>query len=102
MFKILLVPVTEEEASEQQKMPMPPWAGLCEGAITRNISGPHDMESIRESIVAAKAVLSINGLEHMNPGLVDRLIHAEGERQGMPVLSCEKSFHRLVNAEVIP
>ena len=50
----------------------------------------------------AKAVLSINGLEHMNPGLVDRLIHAEGERQGMPVLSCEKSFRRLANAEVIP
>jgi len=56
MFKILLVPVTEEEASEQQKMPMPPWAGLCEGAITRNISGPHDMDAIRESIAAAERV----------------------------------------------
>ena len=50
----------------------------------------------------AKAVLSVNGLEHMNPGFVDRLIHAEGERQGMPVLSCEKSFRRLANTEVIP
>jgi len=48
--------VTEEEASEQQKMPMPPWAGLCEGAITRNISGPHDMDAIRESITAAERV----------------------------------------------
>lgn len=30
---------------------MPSWAGLCSDAITKNIDGPHDMKSIRESIV---------------------------------------------------
>ena len=50
----------------------------------------------------AKSVLAIDGLEHMNPGFVDRLIHGESERQGMSVLSCEKSFRHLINAEVIP
>ena len=50
----------------------------------------------------AKSVLALDGLEHMNPGFVDRLIHGESERQGMPVLSCEKSFRHLINAEVIP
>ena len=50
----------------------------------------------------ARSVLSIDGLEQMNPGFVDRLIHGESEQKGMVVLSCEKSFRRLSNAEVIP
>ena len=50
----------------------------------------------------AKFILSLDGLEHMNPGFVDRLIHGESERQGMFVLSCEKSFRHFMNAEVIP
>lgn len=49
-----------------------------------------------------KTALAIEGLEKMNPGFVDRLIHGESERLGMPVLSCEKSFQRLLNSEVIP
>lgn len=41
---------TETESSEET---LPPWAGLCAQAITRNAEGPHDMESIRKSIVQA-------------------------------------------------
>ena len=29
----------------------------------------------------AKSVLAIDGLEHMNPGFVDRLIHGESEQR---------------------
>lgn len=50
----------------------------------------------------AKNVLSFEGLEHANPGFVDRLICAGQQRTGISVLSCEKSFRRLPNAEVIP
>ena len=50
----------------------------------------------------AKSVLALDGLERANPGFVDRLIHAEQQREGIPVLSCEKSFRRLPNTEVIP
>ena len=50
----------------------------------------------------AKNVLSLEGLEHANPGFVDRLICAGQQRNGISVLSCEKSFRRLPNAEVIP
>ena len=49
-----------------------------------------------------KRVLSIEGLEHANPGFVDRLIHGEGERCNMPVISCEKSFRRLPDTIIIP
>ncbi len=28
----------------------PAWAGLCEGNITKNADGPHDMKAVRESI----------------------------------------------------
>ncbi len=50
----------------------------------------------------AKAVLSIEGLDHAKPGFVDRLICAEQQRVGVSVLSCEKGFRRMPNAEVIP
>ncbi len=47
-------------------------------------------------------ILSIDGLEHLNPGFVDRLICGEQEECNMAILSCEKSFARTSNAEVIP
>ena len=50
----------------------------------------------------AKNVLSLEGLEHANPGFVDHLICAGQQRNGISVLACEKSFRRLPNAEVIP
>ncbi len=49
-FEIMLVPVREHYAAP------PAWAGLCESAMTRNIDGPHDMASIRESVKAAERV----------------------------------------------
>lgn len=50
----------------------------------------------------AQHVLCADGLDHMNPGFVDRLICGEQEELGITVLSCEKSFARMPNAEVIP
>ena len=41
---------------ERREWSRPAWAGLCEGAITRNHFGPHDMASIRESIASAERV----------------------------------------------
>ena len=41
---------------ERRERPRPAWAGLCEEAITRNLFGPHDMASIRESIMSAERV----------------------------------------------
>ena len=49
----------------------------------------------------AKEVLAIEGLDHMNPGFVDRLICGESAKIGVGVLSCEKAFGRMPNAEVI-
>ena len=50
----------------------------------------------------ARHVLCTDGLDPMNPGFVDRLICGEQEELGITVLSCEKSFARLPNAEVMP
>ena len=50
----------------------------------------------------AKSILAMEGLDHAKPGFVDRLICAEQQRAGVSVLSCEKAFRRLPNAEVIP
>ena len=49
-FEIMLVPVREHDEV------LPAWAGLCESAMTRNIDGPHDMASIRESVKAVERV----------------------------------------------
>ena len=49
-FEIMLVPVREQNAT------LPAWAGLCESAITKNVDGPHDMASIRESVKTAERV----------------------------------------------
>ena len=45
--------IAKRERSERSR---PAWAGRCEGAITRNVFGPHDMASIRESIASAERV----------------------------------------------
>ena len=50
----------------------------------------------------ARAILAVDGLEHAHPGFVDRLICGESAEWGLGVLSCEKSFRRMPNAEVIP
>ena len=75
--------------------------GVDKGTIInafRFLSLQHGFEFSDE----AKDVLSLEGLERVNPGFVDRLICAEQQRNGISVLSCEKSFRRLQNTEVIP
>lgn len=58
-FKVLLVPVAENAVEEFGGAEQPAWAGLCEGDITRNFYGPHDMNSIRESIKSAERVAAV-------------------------------------------
>ena len=49
-----VVPVAEQEGESAEDAPvsMPSWAGLCGNAITKNVNGPHDMQSIRKSLAA--------------------------------------------------
>ena len=58
-FEVLLVPVAENAPGKAGGKNMPAWAGLCEGDITRNFDGPHDMDSIRESIKSAERVSAV-------------------------------------------
>lgn len=60
------------------------------------------MQSGFEFSEIAKTILALDGLEHARPGFVDRLICGESAESGLGVLSCEKSFRRMPNAEVIP
>lgn len=53
-FEILVVPVSPQDSD-----PMPPWAGLCEDAVTKNAEGPHDMDAIRESIKSAERLQTV-------------------------------------------
>ncbi len=55
-FEIVLVPVEQGVDAGERNTSLPVWAGLCENAIARNLHGPHDMESIRDSIMAAERV----------------------------------------------
>lgn len=50
----------------------------------------------------ARGILEEEGLEHAHPGFVDRLICGESAECGLGILSCEKTFRRMPNAEVIP
>ena len=45
----------------------PAWAGLCEGVITRNFFGPHDMSSIRESITSAEGEVKMRMRKDCKP-----------------------------------
>ena len=55
-FQVVLIPVETETSCMGVAPSRPAWAGLCESAITRNADGPHDMDSIRESIQSADRV----------------------------------------------
>jgi len=50
----------------------------------------------------AKDILAQDGLDRAKPGFIDRLICAEQQGVGVRVLSCEKAFRRIPNAEVLP
>ena len=55
-FVLAYLETVAKRERERRERPRPAWAGLCEGAITRNLFGPHDMASIRESIMSAERV----------------------------------------------
>ena len=54
-LEILVVPV----AVQNDSTPRPTWAGLCEDSISRNMDGPHDMDSIRKSVEAASRLETV-------------------------------------------
>ena len=49
----------------------------------------------------AKEILAMSSLDKSNPGFVDRLIHGGYFIERCKIVSCEKAFRKLVNAEVI-
>lgn len=53
-FRVIVVPI----AAHGGKL-RPAWAGLCEDAVTKNACGPHDMDSIRESIKSAERLQTV-------------------------------------------
>lgn len=50
---------------------------------------------------AARSVLSQPGLHAAKPGLVDRLIHAQYQETGAPMLTFEKAAKKLADARVL-
>lgn len=48
-----------------------------------------------------KDILSQPGLDRATPGFVDRMIHGAAFASGQTMLSCEKSFRRLLNTEIV-
>lgn len=48
-----------------------------------------------------KDILSLPNLAKATPGFVDRMIHGAGFAAGQTTLSCEKSFRRLLNTEIV-
>ena len=50
---------------------------------------------------ACEAVLKIPHLASINPGFVDRLIHADYQRAGHTMLTCETAAKKLVGVEVV-
>ena len=58
-FQVVLIPKIVRDDDVNGNDNRPSWAGLCENAITKNIDGPHDMASIRESIKSANRVSAI-------------------------------------------
>ena len=55
-FVLAYLETVAKRERERRERSHPAWAGLCERAITRNLFGPHDMASIRESIASAERV----------------------------------------------
>lgn len=55
-FQVMLLPMDGEDIEARKRASLPIWAGLCEGAITKNGEGPHDMDAIRESIKSADRI----------------------------------------------
>ena len=49
----------------------------------------------------AVAALSLPDIDRAAPGFVDRLIHGEQHRLGIRILSCEKKFRKLPDAEIL-
>lgn len=48
-----------------------------------------------------KAAIHIENIHKANPGFVDRILASDYQSRGQITLSCEKSFKRLPDAEVI-
>ena len=68
-------------------------------AITalRNLSQAEEIECS----TMARSVLSQTNLHSANPGFVDRLIHAQYQATGTPMLTFEKAARKLPNTRIL-
>lgn len=48
-----------------------------------------------------ESVISLPGLAKASPGFLDRILAADYRSRGLVTISCEKSFRRLPDAEVV-
>ena len=66
-------------------------------AVLKNLSQSKEMECS----TTARSVLTKTNLHSANPGFVDRLIHAQYERTGAPMLTFEKASKKLPNTRIL-
>ena len=66
-------------------------------AALKNLSQSEDIECSS----FARSVLTQTNLHSANPGFVDRLIHAQYEVTGAPMLTFEKASKKLTNTQIL-
>lgn len=66
-------------------------------AVLKNLSQSEEIECS----TIARSVLTQTNLHSANPGFVDRLIHAQYETTGAPMLTFEKASKKLPNTRVL-
>jgi predicted nucleic acid-binding protein len=66
-------------------------------AVLRNLSQSKEVECS----TIARSVLTQSNLHSANPGFIDRLIHAQYETTGAPMLTFEKASKKLPNTRVL-
>jgi predicted nucleic-acid-binding protein len=65
--------------------------------VLKNLSQSEEIECS----TIARSVLTQTNLHSANPGFVDRLIHAQYEATGAPMLTFEKASKKLLNTRVL-
>lgn len=65
--------------------------------VLKNLSQSEEIECS----TIARSVLTQTNLHSANPGFVDRLIHAQYETTGAPMLTFEKASKKLPNTKVL-
>ena len=66
-------------------------------AVLKNLSQSEEVECS----AIARSVLTQSNLHSANPGFVDRIIHAQYETTGTPMLTFEKASKKLPNTRIL-